>query len=101
VEFTEEAIKTVTNMRDALSNVRHAIGEKDPLYVKMAESLAFSLAQMIQLGGTVGSDGPLSLYCNGKWITYGVNFHSVTHPQHDVAEFPMMKDNLGEWSVNS
>lgn len=101
IEITDDASKVIVNMRDKLSNVRHAIGENDPMYVKMAESLAFSLTTMLGLGGKITSDGDVELYCIGEYITYGVNFHSRKHPNDEYNEFDLVRENLGEWSVNS
>lgn len=101
IEITEQAQKVIVTMRDMLSHVRHAIGENDPMYVKMAESLAFSLTTMLGLGGRITSDGDCELYCVGPYLTYGVNFHSKTHPNKEIQSFDIVAKNLGEWSVNS
>lgn len=102
LEITDEASKVIVNMRDKLSQARHAIGENDPMYVKMAESLAFSLITMLGLGGRITADGDVDLYCVGEFITYGVNFHSREHPDKGMREaLRGLNVVIGEWSVNS
>lgn len=96
LELTDDAQKTIIAMRDHLANVRYQLGETNKDYCKMAASLAFSLAQMLNLGGRVMKDGELSLICQNDYLTYGVNF---TASKFRDREFP--ESLLGEWSVNS
>jgi hypothetical protein len=95
LELTQEALKTLHAMGDKVREIGANYGRESKEFSKAASSLAFSLIQMLNLGGRISKDGELSLYCvTNNDVPYlhdfGVNYHRSDKD-----------DTYGEWSVNS
>lgn len=96
IELSQDAAATVQAMRDKLAAARAGLPADDQRVVQMANSLAFSLAQVLGLGGRIAKDGELSLV---GVTAYGFVYGVVWFPTRNVA--PLPDGFVGEWSVHS
>lgn len=92
VEFTDEAVVVVDNMRKELHRIASVCGPSSEEYVGAATSLAFSFATMLSLRPErVMADGDLSLFCSNPNFVFGVNYTGTSYNENKI----------GTWSVNS
>lgn len=91
--ITPEAQRTLSAMQERLGAISANFGPHSEEYLETVESFAFSVLQVLRLGGKLYSDGELSLY-GVSFIHYGVVFHRryIDGDYHPL---------LGTWSVHS
>lgn len=108
LRFTPEARQTITAMKDRVNELRAWYGPDHAATMKAERSLAAVLVTMIGLGGFIGKDGDISLFCRNEHIAYGVIWHNDPYPDVAYAEGVDGSKFLisgvprpGEWSVHS
>lgn len=99
IVISEKAEKTISNMRQRVAAVAAHYGETSEEYLKVLESFAGVMLQMIRLGGQIVSDGDIELAGLTKT---GLEYHLIWHRKLISGAPNYERDPLlGEWSSHS